>query len=244
MSEMRTGCDQLTRGRFALFAGIMLCLAAGLAACGAAPTSAASATGTPNCAQARSVRSVSGKISAVTASSFQVTDATSGQVLTVQLTSSTRISRIVVASASSLTSGVVVQVTADSSGTTAQRIIITPQGANGFGTRGGGARGTPPAGFPAGCVAARTPGQNPFGQNTARGGVRGTVESATSTYVVVTDARGQTLTFAITASTQILTTADGKPSDLTSGSTVLVTGAMSGTSLVARMVVVQPPASS
>lgn len=239
---MRTGRDGTLRGRLALLVGMMLCLAMGLAACGAGATNAASAAGTPNCAPAtRTVqaRSVTGTISSVGANSLQVTDTASGQAVTVELTSSTRITRIMTTSASSLTPGSLVQVTADPSGTTAQRIIITPQGANGFGN--GGARGTPPAGFNPACVGTRTPRQP--GQGTFRGGVRGTVSSVTSTRVVVTDARGQTLTFAITPSTVILTTATATPGDLKAGGSVIVTGTMSGSNLVARAIVIQPAAS-
>lgn len=242
MGDMRTGRDWNIRGRFALLVGIILCLAVALAACGVGATSAASATGTPSCAPTRTaqVQSVTGMISAVNVNALQVTDMKNGQVHTVELTSSTRITRIVTTSASSLTPGSVVQVTADSSETAAQRIVITPQGANGFGSRSG-ARGTPPAGFRPACMGTRTPGQ--AGQGTFRGGVRGTVSSATSTRVVVADAQGQTLTFAITPSTVILTTATATPSDLTVGSSVIVTGTTSGSSVVARMIVIQPTAS-
>lgn len=237
---MRTGRDWTMRGRLALLDGMMLCLALGLAACGAGATSVASATGTPNCAPLRAipVRSVTGTISSVGTNSLQVTDTASGQVVTVELTSSTRITRIMTTSASSLIPGALVQVTADPSGTTAQRIIITPQGANGFGN--GGARGTPPAGFNPACVGTRTARQP--GQGTFRGGVRGTVSSVTSTRVVVTDARGQTLTFAITSSTVILTAAAATSSDLKAGGSVIVTGTMSGSNLVARAIVIQPAA--
>ena len=238
---MRIDIARIGRGRPLMFVGIALFLTAGLAACGAATASngtSASATATPNCTRTRVAQTATGTISNVTATSFQVTSA-SGMVTTVQISSNTRISKIVTVSASSLTAGAAVQVVPDASGTTAQRIVVTPQGANGFGGRGGGggATGTPGAGFNPACVATRTPGRGGFGGNAQ--GVRGTVASASDTNVVVNDPQGQTLTFTITPSTQILSTATGSASDLKAGSTVTVTGTLSGATLVARTIVVQ-----
>jgi hypothetical protein len=242
---MSSVSDRIVRGRTPILLGIALCLAAGLAACGSASASTGSATATPNCTSARAAQPATstGTISNVTASAFQLTD-TSGKVTTVQLTANTRITRVVTGTAASLTSGAIVQITADATGTTAQRITVASQAANGNGFGNGfrgGARGTPPAGSSAACAGTRTPGRNNFQGNFA--GIRGTVASATSTRVVVNDAQGQTLTFAITPTTQILTTTSGSASDLTPGSTAVVTGTLAGTTLTARTIVIQKAAS-
>jgi hypothetical protein len=237
----------MVRGRSPLFLGIALFLATGLAACGSASANSASATATPNCTPVRpaqTAQTATGTISNVTANSFQLT-AASGKVTAVQITANTRITRIVAVSATSLAPGATVQVVPDAAGTTAQRITVVPQAGtgNGFGSRGGGrASGTPPAGFNPACLATRTPGRGPFQGNQL--GVRGTVQSVSSTQIMVNDPQGQTLTFAITPSTQILTTAAGSASDLTQGSTATVTGTLSGTSLVARSIIIQPAALS
>jgi hypothetical protein len=243
MSDMSNMFDRLVRGRTPILMGIALCLTAGLAACGSASASTGSATATPNCTPARAGQAATstGTISNVTASAFQLTDA-SGKVTSVQLTVNTRISRIVTGTAASLTPGAIVQVTADSTGTAAQSIVVASQAANGNGNGfRGGFRGTPPAGSSAACVGTRTPGRNNFQGNFA--GIRGTVASATSTRVVVNDAQGQTLTFAITPTTQIRTTTSGSASDLAPGSTAVVTGTLAGTTLTARTIVIQKAAS-
>ncbi len=61
---------------------------------------------------------------------------------------------------------------------------------------------------------------------------------------MLTDAPGETLAFAITPATVILSSASGMASDLTSGSKVPVTGSLSDAVLTARAIVLQPPAAS
>src|SRR5579872_2777861 len=241
---MSTGFNGIVRGRSPILLGIALFLAAGLAACGSASANSASVTATPNCTPVRpaqtaqAAQSATGTISNITANSFQLT-AASGKMTTVQISPSTRITRIVAVSATSLAQGAIVQVMPDAAGTTAQRITVVTQTGNGFGSRGGGrASGTPPAGLNPACLITRTPGRGPFQGNQL--GVRGTVQSVSSTHIVVNDPQGQTLTFAITPSTQILSSASGSVSDLTQGSTAIVTGTLSGATLVARSIVVQP----
>lgn len=237
---MGTMLARVLHGRTGIFIAAAILLGAGLTACGTASGAAATATSTPNCTRVRTTQSVSGTITAVSAGGIQVTNA-SGAVTAVQLTTTTRITRIVTTSVASLTAGTSVQVTPDTTGSTALRIVITPQGTGGPGGFGG-ARGTPPAGLNPACLGTRTPGTGPFQGGRGQGAVtRGTVTSASSVHVVLTDSSGETLAFAITPATVILTSAAGTPSDLTSGSKVAVTGTRSGSTLVARSIVLQPP---
>ena len=243
---MRRLPARVIHGRAIGFIAAAMLLGAALTACGTSSgaTASPSATSTPNCTRTRTVQSVTGTITTVSSGGIQVTSA-SGQVTAVQLATTTRITRIVTATVASLTSGASIQVTADTSGATALRIVITPQGTGSFGGAGGfgGARGTPPAGFNPACVGTRTPGPFQGGQGQGQGaGTRGTVTSASSVHVVLTDTSGETLAFAITPSTVILTSAAGTPSDLTQGSKVVVTGTRTGNALVARTIILQPPA--
>lgn len=241
---MGTMLARVLRGRTGIFIAAAILLGAGLTACGTASDAAATATSTPNCTRVRTTQAISGTITAVSAGGIQVTNA-SGAVTAVQFTTTTRITRIVTTTAASLTAGTSVQVTPDTTGSTALRIVITSQGTGGpggFGDGTGGARGTPPAGLNPACLGTRTPGTGPFQGGRGQGAVtRGTVTSASSVHVVLTDSSGETLAFAITPATVILTSAAGTPSDLTSGSKVTVTGTRSGSTLVARSIVLQPP---
>lgn len=241
---MGTVLARVFHGRAGIFIMAAFLVGIGLTACGtSSPGAVASATATPNCARTRTVQAVSGTITSASANGIQVTNA-AGQVTAVQITSATRITRIVTTTAASLTNGTSIQVTPDKTGSTALRIVITPAGATGFGGSNGGARGTPPAGFNPACARARTPGTGPFqgvgGQGAGTAATRGTVTSASSIHVVMTDTSGETLAFAITPATVILTSAAGTPSDLKQGAKVAVTGAQSGVALVARTIVVQP----
>lgn len=246
---MKTGFTGAPHGRASIFIAALLVVGAGLTACGTSTAAAASATSTPNCTRGRpavAFTSITGTITGVSSSanSVQVTSA-SGQVTSLQLTTTTRITKIVTATAESLTPGTTIQVTPDTSGSSAMRIVIAPSGTGGFGLgNGGAARGTPPAGVNPACLATRTPrlggGQGTQGTQ-GQQAIRGTVTSASSAHVVLTDTSGETLAFAITPSTVILSSASGSASDLTSGSKVTVTGTLSGSVLTARTIVLQPP---
>jgi hypothetical protein len=212
-----------------------------LAACGTQGTAAASsATATATCPPARSFKTVTGAISATGANVITVTSSNGSKTL-VHLTTSTRITRIVAATPTDLTTGAIVQVTTDTAATAAQRIVIVPMGQGGFGGRGGGTgfgRGTPPAGFNSACFQRQG---TPSGTGGPGGfqGLRGTVASATSTQLVLDDAQGQTFTVAITSATVILTSASGTASDLSVGLTVSASGTATSDGISARTITVQ-----
>ena len=213
-----------------------------LAACGTQGTAAASsATATPTCPPARSFETVTGTISATAANAITVTSSNGSKTL-VHLTSTTRVTRILVAKPSDLTTGATVQVTTDTAVTAAQRIVIVPAGQGGFGGRGGGpgfGRGTPPAGFNSACFQRQgTPSAGTGGTGGFQG-LRGTVASATSTQLVLDDTQGQTFTVAITSATVILTSASGTASDLSVGLTVSASGTATSDGISARTITVQ-----
>jgi hypothetical protein len=212
-----------------------------LAACGTPGTAAASsARATATCPPARSFKTVTGSISATGANVITVTSSNGSKTL-VHLTSTTRVTRILAAKPSDLTTGATVQVTTDTAVTAAQRIVIVPTGQGGFGGRGGGpgfGRGTPPAGFNSACFQRQG---TPSGTGGTGGfqGLRGTVASASSTQVVLDDAQGQTFSVAITSATVILTSASGTARDLSVGLTVSASGTATSDGISARTITVQ-----
>lgn len=208
-----------------------------LAACSTAGAAASSATATATCPPARSFKTVSGTISATDTNAITVTSSNGSKTL-VHLTSTTRVTRILVAKPSDLTTGATVQVTTDTAVTAAQRIVIVPAGQNGFGGRGGGSgfgRGTPPAGFNSACFQRQG---TPSGTGGFQG-LRGTVASASNTQLVLDDAQGQTFTVAITSATVILTSASGTASDLSVGLAVSASGTATSDGISARTITVQ-----
>lgn len=234
--HMRKGFARLACG------GVAFCaLAVTLAACGASPTNTASAnasSATPTCGPTPAFQSVTGTIQLVSGATLTVT-AANGTTTHVTISSNTRITRLAPVTPASLTSGTRVQVTTDAATTTAQRILVAPQGA-GVGTGAGGFRGasgTPTGRFNPACL--RGQGQSQ-GQGQRFTGLAGTVDSATSTQIVLDDAQGQTFTLAITPATIIETSATGKSSDLTAGAKVLVTGAKTSSGVAARSITVEP----
>ncbi len=246
---------QLLRTRGALVAPLALALA--LAGCGSSALgAAASATATPTCPPATAAlnfKTVTGSVSAVSGNGFTVTDA-SGKVTQVQIGSNAVITKIVSGSPADLAAGTAVQVVTDTNATTAQRIRVLGSGAEsgrsgfaGFGGRTGSA--TPPAGVNPACFRrARGQGQGSGqgqgqGQSQGQGsgfqGLRGTVDSATSTKLVFDDAQGQTYSVAITSSTVIQKISAAKASDVQPGMHVTVAGTTSSTGITARSVTIQ-----
>ncbi len=212
----------------------VVALSMALAACG---TPAAAASTTPTCPPASSFKSVTGTISAVGSNVITVATSGGGQAL-VHLTSTTRVTKMVTVTPADLTAGTSVQVTTDTAATTAQRILLLPTGQGSFGGRGGQGfgRGTPPAGVNASCFQRQGQGR---GQPSAFQGLRGTVESASSTKLIIDDSQGQTFTLAITSATVIETTAAGTAADLTVGATVMASGSATSDGITARTITVR-----
>jgi hypothetical protein len=221
-----------------------------LAACGASANAngASAATATATCPPAtRNVATVTGAISATASGSITVS-AANGKTTVVHLAATTSIRKLTTLPASSLTAGTAVQVQTDTDVTTAQRILLTPASASGTATPGvgfGRGKGTPPAGVNSNCLrrgggVQGTPASGFPGQNAFRG-VRGTVDSATSTQLIMEDAQGQVYHLAIISSTLIETTSSGSPSDLVVGASVTCTGtSASDGSVTARSIIVAP----
>jgi hypothetical protein len=220
-----------------------------LAACGTSSTTGATsgAAATPTCPSAPTLTVVNGTISAVSGGSLTVTG-TNGATSTVHLAANVTIRKLTTLPISSLTAGTRVQVVTDTDVTTAQRIVLTTAGQGTGGGFGGGAGGggvTRTPGANSSCFSRRgqgTPGSGIPGQNTFRG-IRGTVDTATSTKLTMEDAQGQVYNLAITPTTLIQTTTTGQPSDLTVGSQVQATGTKAADgSVTARTITVSPPA--
>ena len=70
-------------------------------------------------------------------------------------------------------------------------------------------------------------------------GLRGTIESVTSSRLVFDDAQGQTYSVAITATTAIQRTDQAKASDLAAGMAVMATGTASSNGIAARTITIQ-----
>jgi hypothetical protein len=231
-----------------LVASAALC--ALLAACGSpgGAVNAAGASATATCPPQPAFKVVIGTISATgisAASTGTITvTASDGTQTHAHLTPATRVTRIVVASVSDLTSGATVLVTTDANATSAKQIALVNAPAGGFGGPGGyrgtpGARRTPPAGVNAACFQRAVQGQ---GQERGAPGLRGIVTTVTSTQLVVDDTQGQTLTLAITPSTAIVKNAPGTTANLTIGATVSVTGRPTSDGIDAQAIVVQAAA--
>jgi hypothetical protein len=224
-------------------------LAALMAACGASGGGAGAASATATCPPATAFKSVRGTITAatITAASggaLTVTDAT-GTKTTVNVGANTRVTKLTALPASGLAAGQSVQVITDTNVTTAQRIMVLPSGSTGFGGGGfGGFRGTATpgtgarAGRNAGCFARQRQGQG-SGQAGGFQGLRGTIDTASSTRIVLDDPQGQTFTVAVTPGTVIVTSAAGTLGDLTVGATVTAAGSAASGGINARTVTVQ-----
>jgi len=226
-----------------------------LAGCASSSASAASAAPTPTCPATPAVAVVTGRITAIKTGAITVTTS-AGKATQVLITSSTRLTKTVAVQPSALTAGTPVLVVTDTNATKATSIRIqTGQAgqAGGFGGRGA-AGATPPAGVNAACFRQRGQGRGQNGQGQQgqgqqgqgsgqRGvfqGLRGTVDSATSTKLVFDDTQGQTYSVAILPSTVIDEMAAAHASDLKVGQTVLATGTTASTGLSARTILIQP----
>ena len=219
-----------------------LCLV--LASCGgaSAASNGAPAASTPTCppggSATASFKSVSGKITSAGAGSITVSPSSGASVM-VQITSTTRISKLVSSRLSAVQVGQVAQVTPDATGTIAQRIIVQSAGGSG---RGGGSGGQPSAtrspgsGFNPACSRRAGSGAGGFGAAGGQGFER--VSEVSSSQIMLTDAQGQTATYSVTANTVILAPTTGSAADLRTGAAVTVTGQVAGSSITARSIVV------
>jgi hypothetical protein len=219
-----------------------------LIGCGSAQGAAATAVATATCPPTPAVKSVTGHITATSGGTVTVTDA-SGSATAVQVTSTTRITRIVPVAPAAIAAGTPVLVLTDTNATTARRISVLPAGAaatGGTGFGGGRFSGTPVAGANRACFqrGRRGTGQG-TGQSAGQGagtgfqGLRGTVDSATSTRIVFDDAQGQTYSVAITSATLIQQTATALASSLIVGTSVMVSGTPTASGITARTVAIQ-----
>lgn len=219
-----------------LLSALVLAVAALVGACGSpsGASAASAASATPTCPPTVAFKSVNGTIQAVSGSTLTL-DAANGTATQVTITSTTRVTKLVLVKTTDLAAGARVQVTTDASTTTAQRILVMPAGTGtGGGFRGAGANGTPGARANRGCI-----GRTGQAQGTRFPGLAGTVVSASSTQIVLDDAQSQMFTLAITPATIIETSAAGQVSDLTKGAKALVTGTSASGGIVARSITVE-----
>jgi hypothetical protein len=180
----------------------------------------------------------------VSASALTVTDS-NGAATNVQLSSTTRVTRITSIPATSLSNGTAVLVLTDTNATVAQRISVLEStgtgGSGGAGGRGNGSgrfSGTPAAGRNPSCFQRGGQGGG-SGQGNGFQGLRGTIESVTSSKLVFDDSQGQTYSVAITATTAIQRTDQVKVSDLAAGMAVMATGTASSQGIAARTITIQ-----
>lgn len=226
-----------------VWSGVILAAAALVSACGGSANAgaASAASATPTCSPTPSFTSVSGTVQSVSGNTITVS-AANGTATRVTVAQNTRITKLVTATPAALTQGTRVQVMTDASTTSAQRILIVPQTARGSGGfPAAGASGTPAARFNRGCLRQGGQGEGGQGQGTQGrfAGLAGTVESASSSQLVVDDAQSQTFTLAITPATLIETSAAGQLSDVTTGAKVLVTGTRAAGGIAARSITLE-----
>lgn len=240
---MRPGVFRPARVAALALAPAALCLA--LAGCGGTSANAASANAaaTPTCpatTPTASVKFVTGKITAASAGTITVAPA-SGAAVTVQVTSTTRLTRLAPTTLSAVQVGDVAQITSDSSGVIATRITVTGAGGgfrNGGGTATGGqprATRTPGARFNPACFRRPNQAGAPFGANGAQSG---RVSSVSSTQITVTDAQGESLSYGVNSSTTFIAPTSATTADLATGVSVTVTGTASGSAIVARSIII------
>ena len=245
---MRKVWHQLARQSAAsgLFAACT-CILLGLlvAGCGstASAKSAVAATVTPTCPPVVPTKSITGSVKSVSSGSFTVTT-TAGASATVHLTSNTLITHQIVATVASLTTGQAVEVSTDSSGVTALRVVVIgTSGGGGTGTRRFGGSGTPTAGRNASCFrrgagSGFAPGAGAFS------GIRGTLTSVSSNQLVLTDSQGQSYTVAVTSSTVITSLGKATASDLVPGDPVTASGPATSDGITARTLLIGLPPTS
>jgi hypothetical protein len=191
-----------------------------------------------------------GHITSASAGAVTIADST-GAATTVQISSTTRVTRIESVAPATLTVGAPVLVLTDTNATVAQRISILDQSAvgtggaggnGGTGGNGGGSgrfTGTPAAGRNPTCFQRGGQGAG-SGQGQGNGfqGLRGTVESVDDSRLVFDDTQGQTYSVAITSTTLIQRTAQAKASDLVVGMAVTAMGTATSNGISARTVTI------
>jgi hypothetical protein len=220
-------------------------LSALLVGCGAASgASGAAAAATSTCPPPSTLKTVTGHVTIVSADALTVTDS-NGAATSVQLSSTTRVTRITSIPATSLSNGTAVLVLTDTNATIAQRISVLEStatggsgGAGGSGNGSGRFSGTPAAGRNPSCFQRGGQGGG-SGQGNGFQGLRGTIKSVTSSKVVFDDSQGQTYSVAITATTAIQRTDQAKVSDLAAGMAVMATGTASSKGIAARTITIQ-----
>ncbi len=255
MSNLRHRLPQLSLAHG--FLAVSTCILLGLlvAGCGSSASASkattgklAAATASPTCPPVVPTKAVSGAVRAVSSGSFTLAT-TTGATATVHLTSSTHFTRQVTATTADLVVGQAVDVSTDTSGVTALRVVVTgtASSASGSGTRGfGGFTGTPRTGTPfargnAGCFrnsTATSVGSGSFS------GIRGTLTTVTTTQLVLSDTKGNSYTIAITPSTVIISLSSATASDLSVGDSVIAVGTTSSTGITARTVMIDLPTTS
>lgn len=215
-----------------------------LAGCGVATAGAATTASTPTCPPAPQFATVSGKITALTSGSVTVTT-TDGNRTQVILSASTRITHLAPAQTSALTAGTPIQVVTDTNATKALSIrILSASGTGagaGFGSQGP-PRATPATGFNRACLRQSGQGQSQGQGASQRGafqGIRGTVDSATSTHLEFDDTQGQTFSVAITRATMLEMITSARPTDIQVGQAVIATGTRSSVGIAARTILIQ-----
>lgn len=218
--------------------------------CWSHSSSVAAATAT--CPPSGTFKPVAGNIAAVGSGGVTVTDS-SRKATQILIPSTVRITRVITATSSDLSSGTAVQVVTDTNATTAKSIRIlsgsagaTDQGSFGQGSQGG-ACGTPEGGANRGCFrrgqgqgqgTGTDQGQAP-GQSTGFQGLRGTVDSATSSKLTFDDAQGQTFSVAITSDTTISKVESAQIGNLRTGMKVTLVGDTTSAGVSAGTISVQ-----
>lgn len=233
----------------ARFGGVLAIplLSALLIGCGAASTaSGAAAAATSTCPPMPALKTVAGQITTASANAITITDSKSS-ASSVQISSTTRVTRITSIPAASLSDGTAVLVLTDTNATVAQRISVLDQGSTGTGGSGGAGgagngsgrfSGTPAAGRNASCFQRSGQGAG-SGQGNGFQGLRGTIESVTSSRLVFDDTQGQTYSVAISTTTAIQRTTQAKASDLAIGMAISATGTATSNGIAARTITIQ-----
>ncbi len=228
-----------TRYAFLPTSLIGVCIFAGLlSGCGSNASAAATASTACPTRVATSRHTVSGAITALTATSATMTTSTEGTI-TILFTATTRVSVLTTVPRSALVAGTVVQVVVGQSnssgvGTVAQSILVqTGQTGTTFGGTGGrGGAGGPGRSFNPACRTQATT------TTAALRGVRGTITTINlaQNQFTVTDQQGGSYVFTLTSATVLAQQAPGTMSSLKVGDTLSVTGQQTSTGLQASII--------
>jgi len=210
----------------------------------AATDTSGSTTGSGGSAGTATTRSprtpgVIGVVQSVNGSTITV-QSRSQQTMTVNLTSSTQISKQASIQLSAIPSGASITATGAQNGTifTATQIRVLPGNAQNGQNGGQGFAGAPQRGQGNG-------GQNPARTTTARPPatrIFGTVQQISNNTLTVQTAAGATLQVQLAANGQVLQQASATAADITNGERISALGTMSGTTLTATRVDIVPAA--